>query len=170
MISEAVVRELQIAHGWSREFVDKLTPYYVATLSNMNEGRTTPVYQVIDEIWHAHILCTRDYAEFCARTFGRFIHHERTESPPQIDGDFFPAHGLSVDGLASICAEHIPNQGLIFAACGQDNPPTVAATGPEAHGIAKCGSPTPPRIFSLVGMARCGEPDQPDPPRYPPGS
>ena len=29
----------------------------------------------IDEVWHAHILYTKDYAEFCQQFFGRFLHH-----------------------------------------------------------------------------------------------
>jgi hypothetical protein len=30
----------------------------------------------IDDMWHVFILHTRDYADFCDRYFGRFIHHE----------------------------------------------------------------------------------------------
>ena len=29
----------------------------------------------VDEIWHAHILNTRRYAEDCSRLFGTFHHH-----------------------------------------------------------------------------------------------
>jgi hypothetical protein len=29
----------------------------------------------VDLAWHELILCTRYYAEFCERAFGRFIHH-----------------------------------------------------------------------------------------------
>lgn len=29
----------------------------------------------IDEAWHGLILCTRVYAEFCDRAYGRFLHH-----------------------------------------------------------------------------------------------
>lgn len=31
--------------------------------------------RVVDDLWHAHITCTRDYAGFCLRAFGRFLHH-----------------------------------------------------------------------------------------------
>ena len=31
---------------------------------------------VIDGIWHAHILHTKLYADFCSRLQGSFIHHE----------------------------------------------------------------------------------------------
>ena len=30
----------------------------------------------IDDMWHVFILHTRDYADFCDRYFGRFIHHQ----------------------------------------------------------------------------------------------
>lgn len=29
----------------------------------------------IDEVWHAHILHTEEYYEFCQRAFGFFLHH-----------------------------------------------------------------------------------------------
>jgi hypothetical protein len=29
----------------------------------------------VDEGWHNFILFTKDYADFCHRNFGRFIHH-----------------------------------------------------------------------------------------------
>lgn len=36
----------------------------------------------IDAAWHAFILHTRAYAEYCERRFGRFIHHEPTAPGP----------------------------------------------------------------------------------------
>ncbi|HEY2732678.1 MAG TPA: hypothetical protein VGI70_01770 [Polyangiales bacterium] len=37
----------------------------------------TPVL-IVDEMWHAFVVYTRDYAAFCDRYFGRMIHHEPT--------------------------------------------------------------------------------------------
>jgi len=34
-----------------------------------------PSIIAIDEMWHAFLLCTEDYAEFCQRFFGEFLHH-----------------------------------------------------------------------------------------------
>ncbi len=31
--------------------------------------------KLVDEVWHAHILFTIDYASFCDEAFGRFVHH-----------------------------------------------------------------------------------------------
>ena len=38
-------------------------------------GKWSPT-KAIDEGWHAFLLFTKDYAQFCQRFFGRFIHHE----------------------------------------------------------------------------------------------
>lgn len=40
-----------------------------------------PVSQAIDEIWHACILETREYAELCQRVGPKFLHHESTTPP-----------------------------------------------------------------------------------------
>ena len=31
--------------------------------------------RVVDDLWHAFILHTRTYQQFCNQTFGRFLHH-----------------------------------------------------------------------------------------------
>ncbi|MEU1601830.1 glycine-rich domain-containing protein [Micromonospora matsumotoense] len=41
--------------------------------------------EMVDIGWHTFILHTRDYADFCERTAGRFIHHEpepTSDDPP----------------------------------------------------------------------------------------
>jgi hypothetical protein len=41
----------------------------------------------VDEVWHAFVLFTREYADFCQAAFGAFIHHvPRTSRSPQGDG------------------------------------------------------------------------------------
>jgi len=36
--------------------------------------------QAVDALWHAFILDTRAYAEFCRRALGRFLHHRPAET------------------------------------------------------------------------------------------
>ncbi|GLZ34707.1 hypothetical protein Lesp02_68940 [Lentzea sp. NBRC 105346] len=36
---------------------------------------------LVDVGWHTFLLYTRDYAEFCDRVAGRFIHHVPTDGP-----------------------------------------------------------------------------------------
>lgn len=35
---------------------------------------------VIDEMWHTFLLFTFDYADFCQRYLGRFVHHQPTSA------------------------------------------------------------------------------------------
>jgi hypothetical protein len=43
--------------------------------------RTLPMFSVrVDEIWHQFVLFTAEYAEFCARFAGRFLHHAPSEA------------------------------------------------------------------------------------------
>lgn len=32
--------------------------------------------EIVDRVWHAHILCTRSYEAFCRETAGRTLHHD----------------------------------------------------------------------------------------------
>ncbi len=41
----------------------------------------------VDEVWHAHILHTRQYAENCETYCGRFIHHNPIDNLGDCDGD-----------------------------------------------------------------------------------
>ncbi len=51
----------------------------------------------IDEVWHAFILFTREYAEFCQAAFGSFVHHvPRTSRSPLAESGaekFLSAYG-----------------------------------------------------------------------------
>jgi hypothetical protein len=162
MISNTLIRELQVNPGWTREFIDKLTPYYLATLTHISRGRVTPVFQIVDEFWHAHILCTRDYADFCAMQFGRFIHHERTNAIVFDKGadDFFSDYGLSYTTLASVCARHNIDCNTTTVACGSDEPKEPHRRKTSLPAVASCGEPRqdPPAILAL---ASCGQPHTP---------
>ncbi|HKY84967.1 MAG TPA: hypothetical protein VJ160_09105 [Anaerolineales bacterium] len=51
----------------------------------------------VDEVWHAFILFTREYAEFCQAAFGSFVHHvPRTSRSPRTESNadnFLAAYG-----------------------------------------------------------------------------
>ena len=63
----------------SREGKDLIEEY----LKFMTCRRDTPfsaglVFQpspFVDQCWHAHILCTKEYHTFCKRVFGHYLHH-----------------------------------------------------------------------------------------------
>ena len=45
--------------------------------------------QAVDDAWHAFILSTRHYRDFCERAFGRFLHHTPAEAmrTPTVAGE-----------------------------------------------------------------------------------
>ncbi|MEU4312422.1 hypothetical protein [Nocardia sp. NPDC024068] len=52
----------------------------------------------VDEAWHGFILCTRRYADFCDRAYGRFLHHypEGSDTPVAGQGDMASQLGRTV--------------------------------------------------------------------------
>lgn len=49
---------------------------YRATLRGRRQLVVTRPMAALDEMWHCFVLYTQDYAEFCFRFFGKFIHHQ----------------------------------------------------------------------------------------------
>jgi hypothetical protein len=51
-----------------------LRQFFIAHLMSGNKFVAMPS-RIVDDLWHEFILYTRDYKEFCAKAFGRFMHH-----------------------------------------------------------------------------------------------
>jgi hypothetical protein len=59
----------------------------------------------VDEVWHAFILFTREYAAFCQEAFGTFIHHvpRTTRTPlPQASAENFLTAYEEVFGVVPV--------------------------------------------------------------------
>jgi hypothetical protein len=39
----------------------------------------------VDEVWHQFVLFTREYIEFCHRSFGEYIHHSPSNAPEPLN-------------------------------------------------------------------------------------
>lgn len=81
--------------------------------------RLVPSVQV-DPGWHAFVLHTREYAEFCERIAGRFLHHDPTD----------PGDGQAAGVAATVAAIHAagfavdpPLWNGDGAGCQGDDPP-----------------------------------------------
>jgi hypothetical protein len=59
----------------------------------------TPEILQLDEMWHCFVLHTRDYAEFCDKYFGFFLHHE--------PGDDADSKAENPTDLAAILTEQL---------------------------------------------------------------
>ncbi|MCW2765805.1 MAG: hypothetical protein JWO11_1764 [Nocardioides sp.] len=49
----------------------------------LNPGTALSPSPQVDIGWHAFVLYTRDYAEFCQRVAGRFVHHVPDDDPAE---------------------------------------------------------------------------------------
>ena len=72
----------------------------------------------MDDFWHAFILHTREYMDFCQRHFGHYFHHEprdHSRSAEARDGtpgmitkalieQLFPAHDPEIWARTAICS------------------------------------------------------------------
>jgi hypothetical protein len=99
----------------AERIVEQAIAFLVACARNPN-AQLRPSEQV-DAGWHAFILHTRDYAEFCDRIAGRFIHHT-----PDGPGEAPRTAEATGDTIAAMRAEglHVdPDLWVPSAECSQ---------------------------------------------------
>ncbi len=79
-----VLDALVAREGWSRahaeEAIQQYRNYLILLLKN--PGKTLPPSEDIDEVWHTHVLHTREYRSDCERIFGHYVDHEPASNPP----------------------------------------------------------------------------------------
>jgi len=72
-LSERVMKEEGCDRHYAERVIDQ-TPLFLEACAD-NPGSNLGPSTATDAGWHAFILHTREYAEFCHRVAGRFIHH-----------------------------------------------------------------------------------------------
>jgi hypothetical protein len=74
---DALRRKLAEEKGFSEETLAQMDNQYRQFLSLKLRfpGKSLVPTRFIDEMWHAHILDTRAYANDCENIFGYFLHH-----------------------------------------------------------------------------------------------
>lgn len=74
----AVVERLVRVDGWSRKSATLALEQYRNFLflkKKYGSQYVLPPSREIDEVWHAHVLHTKDYFNFCNIVFGEYLHH-----------------------------------------------------------------------------------------------
>jgi hypothetical protein len=89
---------------------------FLMACAHYPDGHLSPS-QTVDAGWHAFILHTRDYAEFCQRVAGRFIHH-RPNDPGEPVGEQ-QAIGVTIAAMRDIGLTVDPNLWVPRAQCSQ---------------------------------------------------
>ena len=74
----STINRLIKVHHWKEDWALKAVEQYRNYLFlkiKYGKTHTLPPSLDIDEVWHAHILHTEEYTEFCQEAFGFFLHH-----------------------------------------------------------------------------------------------
>ncbi|MGW2681666.1 glycine-rich domain-containing protein [Streptomyces sp. NPDC001414] len=74
----------EISATIARRIVGQAAAFIAA--SGRQPGQFLAPSELVDHGWHAFILHTVDYAEFCQRVAGRFVHHVPTVEDETIPG------------------------------------------------------------------------------------
>lgn len=78
---QRVVEGDGLDHDTAVRVVDQALAF-LATLSRHPDLRPS---RLVDLGWHAFLLHTREYAEFCDRIAGRFLHHEPDDGATSVE-------------------------------------------------------------------------------------
>ena len=77
----------ELSFGQIDLVLEGLKAYFLACLAAHSGRRLAKQMgmpsRAVDEAWHAFILMTRDYAAFCERAFGRYLHHTPEAQMPE---------------------------------------------------------------------------------------
>ncbi|MGW5409043.1 glycine-rich domain-containing protein [Streptomyces spiralis] len=106
-----------VSEPTARRIVGQAAAFIAA--SGQQPGQSLAPSALVDYGWHAFILHTVDYAEFCLRVVGRFVHHVPTDEGEELPGgaaatrertlDAIRAAGYEVDeelwGTAADCSQ-----------------------------------------------------------------
>jgi hypothetical protein len=74
-----VIKRLIHIDKWSEKKAHEVSSQYKNFLflkRKYGDQFELPPSSDIDDVWHAHILHTEDYQDFCMKVFGRFLHHQ----------------------------------------------------------------------------------------------
>jgi hypothetical protein len=77
----AVMAHVQADTGLSDADIERAEDLYrkFLTLKGMDFNKPVVPPRLVDEVWHAHITFTRQYAADCELLFGEFFHHNPSD-------------------------------------------------------------------------------------------
>ena len=138
-VRKRYMQQEDVSETIAREHERELKRYLALCAANpsTNYGMKGPV----DDLWHTFLLFTVDYAAFCDRVAGRFIHHVPASSSAPVDADDYehflrdyevtfgepaPAHVWPRFGRGGVGAE---SADCSFGNCGPSCSPSCGAQG-----------------------------------------
>lgn len=80
-------KRLNQKYGWEAQVIDNIVNEYFKflNLSRVYPNARLVPSQRVDEVWHDHILHTKQYIEACDVLFGKYLHHMPHETEHDSD-------------------------------------------------------------------------------------
>ncbi|MFE2181233.1 glycine-rich domain-containing protein [Streptomyces sp. NPDC059455] len=98
-LATRIVKDHDVALPLAERIVVQ-TAAFLAACAN-NTGRPLTPSKTVDIGWHVFILHTCDYADFCQRVAGHFIHHVPTNPAEGEHGTAVAARRRTLDAIAA---------------------------------------------------------------------
>ena len=98
-----IVKDEEVDQELAAQIMDSALGFLY--LSATNPGQNFSPSPLVDIGWHTFIMYTSEYAEFCDRMAGRFIHHRPNDDPSAVEkpgGIARTREALVSDGLPLI--------------------------------------------------------------------
>lgn len=136
---QKLVRRVVDDDGYDAQLAERVVDQALAFLGTCarNHGGPLSPSRTVDPGWHAFVLHTREYREFCRRIAGRFIDHVPASGPPSCSGEHAMALRRTVTAIRS--AGYAVDDELWVAGSGagctgcyngcHDDPPPVRVGG-----------------------------------------
>ncbi|MEM0946109.1 MAG: hypothetical protein AAGK37_01790 [Pseudomonadota bacterium] len=83
--TSALEARLQASRNWTEDYARQAIEEYrrFLYLARVSDRQSTPS-EVLDMVWHEHMVDTRDYLSFCHGAFGEILHHEPCKSTEEM--------------------------------------------------------------------------------------
>jgi hypothetical protein len=78
---DRMLKQRIVSDDYLQDLLFALQQYYA--LPVLDPFNMHAVSYEVDDVWHAHMLCSKDYADFCNAVVGYFMHHEPLDRDDQ---------------------------------------------------------------------------------------
>lgn len=88
-------------------------------LASVTKEKLRVPSDIVDKLWHSHILFTEDYEEYCHKNFGKFIHHKPYTKKTTVEHKRYQANQLYLASMKvfgsdifDVSSENVSNDSL----------------------------------------------------------
>lgn len=123
---------VKLRMGWSEEQADEAVQEYrkFIVLVALDPEKSYGMVEAVDEVWHQHLLNTRDYLAMCDAIMGGVIHHEQQPLDTALGPDYRRLREQTLRDLTTKFSGPLSK---------------LWSSSSEAHSAAKCCGHNEPR-------------------------